>query len=55
MITLTMLKVNGNPVAFTHPILESVQCALFQMAPGPYQGTKRREARGASVDRIQYR
>jgi hypothetical protein len=50
MTHLTRLKVNGNPVAFTYPTIEGVEYALFQVAPGPYQGTTRREARGASVD-----
>ena len=55
MIQLTIVKVDGNPVAFTHSMIASVKYALFQVAPGAYQGTTRREARGASVDRIQYR
>jgi hypothetical protein len=55
MIHLTMPTVNGSPVAFTHPTAEGVEYALFHLTPGPYQGTTRHKARGASVDRIKYR
>jgi len=55
MIDLALPKVNGKPVAFIYPRIEGVQCALLQVGPGLYQWTTRREARGASVDRIQHR
>ena len=33
------LKVNGSPVAFIHRMIQGVTYALFQVAPGAYQGT----------------
>ena len=36
---LAALKVNGSPVAFTRQTIKGVNYALFQVAPGAYQGT----------------
>jgi hypothetical protein len=30
---------NGNPVAFTRQTMKGVEYALFQVAPGTFQGT----------------
>ena len=38
-MTVGTLNVNGNPVAFTHRMIQGVTYALIQMAPGAYQGT----------------
>jgi hypothetical protein len=36
---LATLKVNGSTVAFTRQTIRGVKYALFQVAPGTYQGT----------------
>jgi hypothetical protein len=38
-VTVETLNVNGNPVAFTLRMIQGVTYALFQVAPGAYQGT----------------
>ena len=38
-VIVGMLNVNGNPVEFTHLMIQGVTYALFQVAPRTHQGT----------------